>query len=146
VWTIISGKPALAATALADTGFLVALLIQRDAHHEWAVAQAEEHPTPWHVCEAVLTEAFHLVGTQAGVRMAGLISRGAVVVSFGLTDHVESVIALMRKYSNRPMSLADACVVRMTEILPDPVVLTTDADFTVYRRHGRQVVPCVTPF
>ncbi|MGH8628172.1 MAG: hypothetical protein ACREYC_23880 [Gammaproteobacteria bacterium] len=51
----------------------------------------------------------------------------------------------MRKYANVPMSLADACLVRMTEILPDPVILTTDADFRIYRRHGRHVVPAVTP-
>jgi hypothetical protein len=43
------------------------------------------------------------------------------------------------------MSLADACLVRMTEVLPEPVVLTTDTDFRVYRRHGRQVIPCIVP-
>jgi hypothetical protein len=43
------------------------------------------------------------------------------------------------------MSLADACLVRMTETLPDPVILTTDSDFRIYRRHSRQVVPCVIP-
>jgi len=51
----------------------------------------------------------------------------------------------MRKYAGVPMSLADACLVRMTEVLPEPLVLTTDADFRIYRRHGRQVVPCVLP-
>ena len=43
------------------------------------------------------------------------------------------------------MGLADACLVRMTETLADPIILTTDQDFRVYRRHSRQVVPCVTP-
>ena len=52
---------------------------------------------------------------------------------------------LMKKYNNVPMSFADACLVRMTEIMSDPVVLTTDSDFQVYRRNGRQAVPCVTP-
>ena len=56
-----------------------------------------------------------------------------------------TVLKLMQKYSDVPMSLADACLVRMTETLADPVVLTTDADFRVYRRHSRHVVPCVTP-
>ena len=50
-----------------------------------------------------------------------------------------------KKYSNVPMSFADACLVRMSEVLPNPTVLTTDSDFHVYRRHGRQVIPCVTP-
>ena len=51
----------------------------------------------------------------------------------------------MQKYGDVPASLADAALVRMTETLADPTVLTTDADFRVYRRHGRQMVPAVTP-
>jgi hypothetical protein len=51
----------------------------------------------------------------------------------------------MKKYRAVPMSVADACLVRMTETIPNPLVRTTDADFLVYRRHGRQVVPCITP-
>jgi len=54
-------------------------------------------------------------------------------------------VKLLEKYSDVPMSLADACLVRMTETLADPVILTTDQDFRVYRRHSRQVVPCATP-
>jgi uncharacterized protein len=74
-----------------------------------------------------------------------LLRRGSVLVAFELTKHVEPVLKLMQKYSDVPMSLADACLVRMTETLADPVLLTTDADFRVYRRHSRHVVPCVTP-
>jgi hypothetical protein len=33
----------------------------------------------------------------------------------------------------------------MTETLADPVLLTTDTDFRIYRRHGRLAVPCVLP-
>ena len=51
----------------------------------------------------------------------------------------------MEKYIDVPMSLADACLVRMTETLSDPVLLTTDADFRIYRRLGRQTVPCIMP-
>jgi uncharacterized protein len=56
-----------------------------------------------------------------------------------------AVVKLVEKYSDVPMSLADACLVRMTETLTDPVILTTDQDFQIYRRHSHQVVPCVTP-
>ena len=58
---------------------------------------------------------------------------------------MDPVMRLLQKYSDVPMSLADACLVRMTETLADPVVLTTDADFRIYRRHSRHVVPCVMP-
>ena len=74
-----------------------------------------------------------------------MLLRRAVVVSFSLAEHQSPVLALMRKYAQVPMSLADACLVRMTELVADPVLLTTDADFRLYRRHGRQVVPCVMP-
>ncbi|PYN91643.1 MAG: hypothetical protein DMD91_33840 [Candidatus Rokuibacteriota bacterium] len=65
--------------------------------------------------------------------------------AFDLADELDRVLDLVRKYANVPMSLADACLVRMSEMLSDPVILTTDADFRIYRRHGRQVVPCMTP-
>ena len=47
--------------------------------------------------------------------------------------------------ADQPMSLADACLVRMTEVLPDPLLLTTDADFRIYRRHSRQAIPHLLP-
>jgi predicted nucleic acid-binding protein len=68
-----------------------------------------------------------------------------VLIAFELAKELEPVLKLMQKYSDVPMSLADACLVRMTETFADAVVLTTDADFRVYRRHSRHVVPCVTP-
>ena len=58
---------------------------------------------------------------------------------------MEAVLRLMGKYADMPMSLADACLVRMTETFSDPVLLTTDSDFRIYRRHSRQVIPCVMP-
>jgi predicted nucleic acid-binding protein len=68
-----------------------------------------------------------------------------VLVAFDLAKEQEPVLKLMQKYSDVPMSLADACLVRMTETLARPVILTTDADFRIYRRQDRHVVPCVTP-
>jgi hypothetical protein len=62
-----------------------------------------------------------------------------------LVDETGAILDLLDKYENVPMSVADACVVRLTEILPDPLVLTTDTDFKIYRRHSRKVVPCLLP-
>jgi uncharacterized protein len=133
----------MARNILVDAGFVVALLSSRDAHHQWAVTQASELPPPWSTCEAVLSEAFHLLGELAN--LGELLRRGALLVAFTLTENVEPVVKLMEKYSNVPMGFADACLVRMTETFADPIILTTDQDFRVYRRHSRQVVPCVTP-
>jgi len=74
-----------------------------------------------------------------------MLRRRALTVAFELGRNPDPVIKLMEKYSDAPMSLADACLLRMAETLADPVILTTNADFRVYRRHGRQVVPCAIP-
>jgi predicted nucleic acid-binding protein len=93
----------------------------------------------------VLSETFYFLGPQRGGFLAELLSLRALTVSFVVTEHLGRTLALIQKYADVPMSLADACLVRMTEILPDPVILTTDSDFRIYRRHGRQTIPCVLP-
>lgn len=109
------------------------------------MARSQQLPGPWLTCEAVLSEAFFLVGPSGRKALAGFLRRGLVQVRFDLRSEREPVLRLMDKYGNLPMSLADACLVRMTETLADPLVLTTDADFRIYRRHSRQAVPCMVP-
>jgi predicted nucleic acid-binding protein len=135
----------MARNVLVDAGFLVALLNGRDMHHKWAAMRAPDFPPPWATCEAVLSEAYHLLGERGAASLGELLRRRALVIAFELAENVLATTKLIEKYSNVPMSLADACLVRMTETLADPVILTTDEDFRVYRRHSRQVVPCVTP-
>jgi len=135
----------MARNVLVDAGFVVALLSNRDAHHEWAVAQASEMPPPWSTYEAVVSEAFHLLGERGAPNLGALLRRRALLITFRLAEHVEPVVKLIEKHSSVPMGFADACLVRMAETLADPIVLTTDEDFRVYRRHSRQVVPCVIP-
>ena len=135
----------MAATAVVDTGFLVALVRRRDRHHAWAVRQAEHFATPWHTCESVLSEAFYVIPAHGWRALIGLLERGAVTASFDFSANRSAVLGIMRKYADLPVSLADACLVRMSELLPDPVVLTTDLDFGVYRRNNRQVVPVEMP-
>ena len=135
----------MAKSALVDAGFLVALLSRRDGNHRWAAAQAPRLPPPWMTCEAVLSEATHLLGGNGTRSLALLLRRGALVCGYRFADDMVAVLKLLEKYADVPMSFADACLVRMTETLNDPVLLTTDADFRIYRRHGRQIIPCVLP-
>ena len=86
-----------------------------------------------------------MLGPRSGSSLAALIRRGALVPAFRFDEATKAVLRLMQKYADVPMSFADACLVRMTETLPDPVLLTTDTDFRIYRRHSRQTVPCVMP-
>jgi hypothetical protein len=103
------------------------------------------HAPPWRTCEAVLSEAFHFLGTRGAPGLSALLRRRALIVPFALDNDVESVLKLLQKYADVPMSLADACLVRLSETLSDPTILTTELDFRIYRRHSRQVVPCVMP-
>ena len=128
---------------IADTGLLKALLDKSDVHHLWAYEQFRSH-APFRTCEAVLDELAFLVGdARLGMK---LVAREDVVLDFSLADHVEVVLTLLEKYADRPMDLADACIVRMTELADQCKVWTVDrADFRIYRRHGRQAIPCVFP-
>jgi predicted nucleic acid-binding protein len=135
----------MAASTVVDAGFLVALLSRRDGNHRWAAAQAERLTLPWITCDAALSEAFRLLGPRGGDALAVLLRRGAVIPRFELGGELLRVLRLMKKYASLPMSLADACLVRMSEILADPLVLTTDSDFRIYRRHSRQGIPCRMP-
>lgn len=134
----------MAASLIVDTGFLVALLSRNDARHRWATAQASHLPTPWRTCDAVLTETFYLLGGH-GSKLAVLLRRRALIPALHLDGEVDPLLNLMVKYADVPMSFADACLVRMTEVATDPVMVTLDAHFRIYRRHGNKSIPCVMP-
>lgn len=132
---------------IVDTGPIVALLNARDTHHAWAREVLDRIEPPLTTCEAVLSEACFLVRSLKGGRDAvlDLVSRGIIEVPFHLGTEVDSVRKLMTRYASVPMSLADACLVRMTEMDGRATVLTLDSDFKVYRRNGRQTVPIIMP-
>lgn len=132
---------------LADTGALVALLDRRERYHDWAVDQAGEMPAPLHTCEAVLAETCFLLAGVAGALRAirTNFASGAWKLDFSLSTEWKPVLALMESYADQPMSLGDACLVRMSELRPDSVVFTLDRDFRVYRRNRRQTIPVIIP-
>ncbi len=132
---------------LLDTGPLVAALNRRDRYHSWARERLGELVPPLFTCEAVLAEVcFLLRSIPEGSRtVLDLVERGVLRVEFRVSAHVKSLAALMTKYSDVPMSLADACLVRMCELQEDSTVMTLDGDFLLYRRHGRQAIPLLMP-
>jgi len=133
--------------AIADTGPIVAFLDTRDPLHSWAQETFDRSSLPLVTCEAVLSEACFIVGPATGRQNAvmALVSRGVLAVDFRLPPNVEVVRKLMTKYASVPMSLADACLVRMTELDARASVVTMDSDFRIYRRNGRQSVPVIMP-
>jgi predicted nucleic acid-binding protein len=132
---------------LVDTGPLVAFLNRRDRFHDWTAAQWNQIAAPMLTCEAVVSEAcFLLSGIKSGSdRVMQLIQREILMLSLQLDKHIEPVKRLLLKYQSVPMSLADACLVRMSELHSNSHVFTLDSDFNLYRKSGRQVIPSIMP-
>lgn len=135
------------AAVIVDTGPLVAFLRRDDSHHAWVTAQLTSLDPPLITCEAVLSEAAFLLrrvprGPDA---LLALVRRKLVRVPFQLEAELPAIERLVGRYANVPMSLADACLVRMSETHAGSVVLTLDSDFRTYRRHGRNVIPLIAP-
>lgn len=133
---------------LLDTGPLVAYLNRTDRYHDWAVERWNALFDPLWTCEAVVSEAIFLLQSEHADTdpLVRLLERRLVRLDFVIDDHRSDVFRLLRKYADSPMSLADACLVRMTELVDASQVFTTDKDFLVYRRKGRHVIPLLSPF
>ena len=134
-------------TLLLDTGPLVAFLDRRETLHHWSRRVFQKVRAPLLTCNAVLTEACWLLrdqpqGPEAVLR---LVERGFVASAFSLENESGDVRRLIARYASVPMSFADACLVRMSELHESAILLTFDADFTVYRRHGRGEIPVLMP-
>ncbi|MGQ0507017.1 MAG: type II toxin-antitoxin system VapC family toxin [Myxococcaceae bacterium] len=133
---------------LVDTGPLVALLKKDEEHHQWVSETFRELPAEGMVtCEAVISEACFLLARWP-LAVDGLLRRlveGNLRLS-PMDGESAAIHALIKKYRNVPASYADACLVRLSERHPDATVLTTDSDFEIYRRHGRQPIPLRAPF
>lgn len=132
---------------LIDTGPWVALLSRNDTHHKWAIEQFRQLPPLLLSCEAVVAETCFLLKRSGFDPSLALqfIERGVVQLPFVLQEQISSVNSLFKRYENVPASLADAALIRLSEINDSPVLLTTVSDFHLYRRHGRQTIPLVTP-
>jgi len=137
----------MAKTVLIDSGAIVAALRRRDQHHLWARSHFEALTEPCMTCEAVLSEGFFLLEhAKAGKdRLSAMLERGIIVADFTFMAQREETLRLLRRYTGTPMSFADACLVRMAELYEHSVVFTTDSDFRIYRKNGRQTIPLMSP-
>jgi uncharacterized protein len=135
----------MAKLVIVDASFLVALWRKNDQNHPWAVQQARLYPPPWITCESALSEADHLLAPDGCATLRLACRRGAIRISPIHDDAFVPILDLLDKYADIPMSIADAGLVRLTEVLPDPLLLTTDSDFKIYRRLGRRVIPTLMP-
>lgn len=132
---------------IADTGVIVAYLDKRDERHKWAYEQMKILPAPYSVCESVITESCFLVSRlhNGKKNVLEMLKAGFLEIDFSLSNEIEAVENLMQKYENVPMSLADACLVRMSEPIKDSTVFTTDGVFHIYRKNGKRKIDLIIP-
>jgi predicted nucleic acid-binding protein len=133
---------------LLDAGPLIGYLNRKDQHHEWAVGSWESLSDPLWTCEAVLSEVIFNLQSE-GMPLDSILRYleiGLIRLDFSVEQNQADILNLLRKYSDQPMSLADACLVRMAELNDHCQIFTTDKDFKFYRRNGRGVIPLLAPF
>jgi uncharacterized protein len=128
---------------IADSGLLAGFFDPADEHHAWAKKCFGELHIALTTCEAVLAETEYLV-PGSGPDLLEMVRRGTLQVVALLPVEADGLAALMKRYSK--MQFADACVVRLSEMLADAVVYTTDRrDFAIYRRRRNEPIKMVTP-
>lgn len=132
---------------LLDTGPLVSFLASGLRHHLWTVEQWKRLRPPLLTCEPVLTEAAFLLTREGRDADAvfELLERKVIRIALSVQEEQADLRALMHRYRNRSMSLADACLVRLSEIHKSGEIFTLDSDFRIYRRHGDKVIPVRMP-
>lgn len=132
---------------IVDAGPLVAVFNRRDQHHAWAVEQSRTLAAPLVTCEAVLTEAYHLLGRVPGARtaFARWLRLGRIVLPLRFDEEASAIGRLLEQYADLPMDFADACLVRLAEREGLSVFTTDVRDFSVYRMGNGDAIPVIAP-
>ena len=121
--------------ALLDTGVIVALLDRSERYHEACARAVRELEAPLITCEAVITESCYLLRNLPGAPEAVIenVAAGIFQVPFQLSEETAGVKQMLRKYRDRRIDLADACLIRLADQFETGDILTLDQDFTIYR-------------
>jgi predicted nucleic acid-binding protein len=120
---------------LLDTGVIVALLDRSERNHGVCAETVQGTAGPLVTCEAVIAESCYLLRGIPGAPEAVIenVSVGIFQIPFQLSRESAGVKGLLRKYRDRKIDLADACLIRLAEISGSADILTLDRDFAVYR-------------
>ena len=134
-------------TVLADSGPLVALYNNKDHHHQRALDFFRAHGAQLHVLVTweVISEVMYFLDFSAQVQSDFLDwlylghNQGLVTIAALEPADLPGLATMMRKYSDRPMDLADASLVWLANKTGVTDIITIDrADFAVYRTNKRR--------
>jgi len=120
---------------LLDTGPIVALLDRSQRAHESCAEALAALEAPLVTCEAVVSEACHILRNVAGAPRAVVqnIEDGTFQIPYQVMGRTAILARLLSKYADVPMAFADACLVDLADELGTGRILTLDDDFRVYR-------------
>jgi uncharacterized protein len=120
---------------LLDTGVIVALLDRSEKFHPASAAAVRDLESPMITCEAVLAESCYLLRNLPGASEAVLenVAAGIFQVPFQLSREAPAVKQILRKYRDRKIDLADACLICLADEFGAADILTLDTDFKIYR-------------
>src|SRR6266581_2521571 len=120
---------------LLDTGVIVALLDRSEKFHQACAKAVRELEAPLITCEAVIAESCYLLRNLPGAPEAVIenVAAGIFQISFQLSPQAAGVKQVLRKYRDRAIDLADACLIRMADEFGTADILTLDKDFQIYR-------------
>ncbi len=135
------------AKTIADTSVLVAFFDKNDSYNKWAIQQFRDLPKPFISCEAVVTETCFLLQHihQGEQTFLSFIETGIIEIDFSFSNEISEIKNLMKKYGDVPMSFADACLARMSELHQHSSIFTLDSDFHIYRQFGKKEIPLIIP-
>ena len=121
--------------ALLDTGVIVALLDRSEKFHQACADAVHEMHAPLITCEAVIAESCYLLRSLPGAPEAVLenVVAGIFQIPFQLSRDAPGVKQALRKYRDRKIDLADACLIRLADEFETDDILTLDKDFAIYR-------------
>jgi predicted nucleic acid-binding protein len=132
---------------LVDTGPLAAFLNRNEKSkplRRWAAETLQSLRWPLYTNEPVLTETAYWLGTA--LPLIEMVEAGDLIVGLTLEEHTRDLRRIIERYADRNVSLADAALVRMSEVWRESTVITIDRrDFTIYRRFGRDPINFLAP-
>ena len=134
-------------SVILDTSALIAFVRKQDRYHSWAVKAWQNIIPSMLTCESVISEVCFLLRNETiGLEAVfDMLKSNVIDVSFSFNEEVTNVHSLMSRYNSVPMSFADACLVRMSELVVGSSIITLDSDFRIYRQHRDREIPVIMP-
>lgn len=120
---------------LLDTGVIVGLLDRSEKFHQACSEVVRTVEAPLVTCEPVIAESCFLLRNLSGAPEAVIenVLAGIFQLPFQLSREVASLKQILRKYRDRKIDLADACLICLADQFETADILTLDKDFQIFR-------------